>query len=149
MKEKNKFRYAEKCLYEYKKNLARLDVLCEDLRVLQCSSDVKVQRYDRIFSTNGCPSDPVFNHIVKIESIEEEIQKIKRLTDPIDRMIRDFSAPEVLKNSYQNKLLEILRYVYFGNNSWRDVAQEMHIGKSLFFHYKNELVKCAIDYLGL
>lgn len=149
MKENHKFRYAEKCLYEYKKNLARLNVLSEDLRVLKCSSDVKAQSYNLIFSSNGRPSDPVFNYVVKIESIEEEIGKIRRVTDPISRMIKDFSAPEVLENSYQHRLFEIMRYVYFGNNSWRDVAQELHIGKSLFFHCKKELVKCAIDYLGL
>ena len=140
MKEKHKFRFAEKCLYDYKKNLARLNVLCEDLRVLQCSSEVKVQVYDRIFAPNNSPSDPVFNHLIKIENIEEEIKKIKRLTDPIKKMIEDFSSSEVLENSHQNRLLKILRYVYFGNNSWHDVTQEMHIGKSLFFQYKKELV---------
>ena len=40
MKDKTSFRYAEKCLYEYKRNMAGLKVLRDDLRVLEASTDV-------------------------------------------------------------------------------------------------------------
>ena len=32
MRERDKFRYAERCLYDYKRNVAGLKVLREDLR---------------------------------------------------------------------------------------------------------------------
>lgn len=148
MKQNNPYRFAERCLYDYKKNLARIDILNDDLHVLRASSDVHEQSYNPIFSSVGSHSDPVFNYVAKIDRLEEEIRKLKRLTDPITRLMNDLQAPEVLENSKQTIMLQILCLIYFGNNNWQDVAIEIKIGKSLLFQRRGELVKMAIDYLG-
>ena len=76
MSEQNKYRYAEKCLYEYKRNLAGLKVLREDLRVLQAGTDVHAQSYQLTFGFSGTVSDPVHARLVTIEGIEERIRKL-------------------------------------------------------------------------
>ena len=53
MDQENKFRSAEKWLYGYKRNLAGLKVLHEDLRVAQAGLDVHAQNYQYTFNANG------------------------------------------------------------------------------------------------
>ena len=42
------FRFAERCLYDYKTNVARLEVLRADLRTLDALSSAKGQAYDAL-----------------------------------------------------------------------------------------------------
>ena len=43
-----RFRFAERCLYDYKTNVARLEVLRDDLRTLDALSSAKGQTYDAL-----------------------------------------------------------------------------------------------------
>lgn len=83
MQEKNKFRYAEKCLYEYKRNIAALNVLREDLRVERAGTDVHVQNYQFSFGFNSEPSNPVEARLIKIESLERRIQQLSDRSEPL------------------------------------------------------------------
>ena len=148
MKEKNKFRYAEKCLYEYKRNLAALEVLREDLRVVQASTDVHAQSYQSFFSSGGDPSNPVQARLMRIESIEGKIHTLERFTKPIVKLIEDLNAPENLEGSNNKILLSILKLMYFGKNIPDDIADELKIAKRTFFKYRRELVYTAIEYLA-
>ena len=49
MKVSGIFRLTEKLLFSYKDNLARLEILREDLRVLRASGDVHAQSYQLNF----------------------------------------------------------------------------------------------------
>ena len=40
-----KYRYAEKCLWDYKKNIARLNALLSETKELMAASDIHVQDY--------------------------------------------------------------------------------------------------------
>ena len=48
------FRFAERCLYDYLENVARLEALRVELRALDSLSSVRVQTYDGI-PGNGEP----------------------------------------------------------------------------------------------
>ena len=148
MKQKNDFRYAEKCLYEYKRNLAGLKVLREDLRVAQAGLDVHAQNYQYTFNFTGEVSDPVQSRLMKIEGLEERIRKLERVVNPIKQLIEDLTAPEVLEYSENKYLMDILRLMYFGKNPPDAIMNELNIARTTFFKQRRELVNMAISYLA-
>ena len=148
MQEKNKFRYAEKCLYEYKRNIAALNVLREDLRVEQAGTDVHAQNYQLNFSFPGTPSNPVEMRAIKIDTLEGRIKQLERCTKPIEKMISDLDTSENLPNSNNKILLNILKLLYFGKNTVDDIIEEMNIAKRTFSRKRRELVFLASDYLA-
>ena len=64
------FRFAERCLYDYLENVARLEALRVELRALDSLSSVRVQTYDGI-PGNGEPQDTVSACLEKLERIEQ------------------------------------------------------------------------------
>ena len=148
MKEKNKFRYAEKCLYDYKRNLAGLEILREELRVVK-ASDVHAQNYQFVFGFGGQPSNPEETKLMKIESIEHKIQSLERITIPITKMISDLNAPENLRGSNHEILLNVLKLMYFGSNTPNVIMEELKISDRTFSRKRREIVFLAINYLVL
>ena len=149
IQEKNNFRSAEKWLYGYKRNLAGLKILREDLRVAQAGLDVHVQNYQYTFSATGEVSSPVHARVEKIESLEGRIRWLERYTKPITQLIEDLTAPEVLEYSENKALMDILRLMYFGKNPPDVIIEELKIARRTFFKRRRELVNMAISYLAL
>ena len=149
MQEKNSFRSAERWLYGYKRNLAGLKVLREDLRVAQAGLDVHAQNYQYTFSATGEVSSPVHARVEKIESLEGRIRWLERYTKPITQLIEDLTAPEVLEYSENKALMDILRLMYFGKNPPDVIIEELKITRRTFFRQRRELVNMAISYLAL
>ena len=149
MQEKNSFRSAERWLYGYKRNLAGLKVLREDLRVAQAGLDVHAQNYQYTFSSTGEVSSPVHARVERIESLEGRIRWLERYTKPITQLIEDLTAPEVLEYSENKALMDILRLMYFGKNPPDVIIEELKITRRTFFRQRRELVNMAISYLAL
>ena len=149
MKEKDRFRYAEKCLYDYKRNMACLKVLRDDLRVAESSTDVHVQNYQYSFGFNGEPSNPVEARQLKIDRLHERIQALERYTKPITGMIEDLTTPDSLNGSNNEAMMEILRLMYFGGNLPDSIIDELKISRRTFFSRRRTLVYIAITYLAL
>ena len=149
MKERDKFRYAEKCLYEYKRNMACLKVLREDLRVEEAGTDVHAQNYQYSFGFTGEPSNPVEARHVKIETLKERIKVLERYTKPITELIGDLTGADVLNGSNNAALMEVLRLHYFGGNTLDAIVDELKIARSTFYHRRRQLVYVAITYLAL
>ena len=149
VKQKDKFRYAEKCLYEYQRNMACLEVLREDLRVERAGTDVHAQSYQYTFGFTGEPSNPVQARLMKIEKIEERIRLLERWTKPITLLMENLNNPNVLDGSDNKILMDILRLVYFGKNPPDAIIEELNIARRTFFNRRRELVYTAISYLAL
>ena len=149
MKQKDKFRYAEKCLYEYKRNMACIEILKEDLRVERAGSDVHVQNYQYTFNFTGEPSNPVQARLIKIEQIEERIRKLERCTKPITQLVKDLTSAESLDTSHNKELYEVMKLMYFGNNQPDAIIEELRVAKRTFARRRRELVLTAISYLAL
>ena len=143
----SRFRFAERCLYDYKANTARIEVLRADLKVLDAASSVKVQNYYGI-PGSGTPSDSVSRRLQCIEKVEEDILYLERRTLPIRRLYDDLREDYVLADSPKMILRGILDLFYFGENTWQATAHELGLGKTSFFKNRRELVKLAIRYLG-
>ena len=149
MKQKDKFRYAEKCLYEYKRNLACLEILREDLRVERAGTDVHVQNYQYAIDFTGTPSNPVHARMIKIEQLEERIQKLERWTKPITQLEKDLTSAESLDTSRNKELYEVMKLMYFGKNSSDAIIEELKIARRTLSRRRRELVLTTINYLGL
>ena len=149
MKQKDKFRYAEKCLYEYKRNMACLEILREDLRVERAGTDVHVQNYQYEINFTGMPSNPVHARLVKIEQLEERIRKLERWTKPITQLEKDLTSAESLDTSRNKELYEVMKLMYFGKNQPDAIIEELKIARRTFYNRRRELVYTAISYLAL
>ena len=149
MKQKDKFRYAEKWLYGYMKNMACLEILRGDLELKLSGSDVHAQNYQTPFGFSGEPSSPVHSYIVSIETLEARIKHLERWTKPITKLIADLNNPYTLSGSKNTDLLQILNLMYFGENPPKEVMTELKIPDRTFTRRRRELVRIAIDYLGL
>ncbi len=145
------FRIAERCLYDYKKNLARLNILREDLRTLKAMPSVKVQDFelDDIILSAGGHSDPVMARLIRIEQLENEIAWLDRRTKPITRFVEDLKRSHPVEGSLKADFLILLKNLYFEEHTPEEVVKLMGVGRSLFYKRKQELVKNICLYLGL
>ena len=120
MKDNMNFRLAEKCLYDYPKNLKRIEILIDDLEILRMNGDVHAQNY-QAFGSHSEISDPVAKHYAKIEALENQIKRLQRNTAPITRLLDD------LQRSRQSKMIkdyqQILELFYFHRSSIPQIAQ--------------------------
>lgn len=141
------FRFAERCLYDHKTNIARLEALWADLRTLDALSSAKGQAYDGL-PCLGYLQDAVSARLERIETLEEDIQQLERRTGPIRRLYDDLRAGYVLEGSPKTILRGLLELFYLGENTWQATAEELGLGKTSFFKKRKELVELAIRYLG-
>ena len=139
------FRFAERCLYDYKTNVARLEVLRADLRTLDAMSSARGQTYDAI----PCPGylrDAVSARLERIEMVEEGILHLERRTLPIRRLYDDLQENYVLADSPKMILRGILELFYLGENTWQATASELGLSRMSFFRRRNELVALSLRY---
>ena len=149
MKPDGIFRFTEKLLFSYKDNLARLNILTEDLRVLRAGGDVHAQNYQMTFNFSE-PSDPVAAHTDKIISLETQIKKLERSTTPITRLIQeiDKNAAEASEYSPVKDFQALLKFFYFGGCTLYDVAEITKKSRRTLSSRRRKLVYKAADYLG-
>lgn len=142
-----RFRFAERCLYDYLENVARLEVLRADLKVLDAASSVNGQNYDGL-PCLGYLRDAVSARLERIENLEEDIRYLERKTEPIRRLYDDLRAGYVLEGSPKTTLRRILELFYLGENTWQATAEELRLSRMSFFRRRNELVGLSLRYLG-
>ena len=144
MPERNIYKYAEKCLYDYPMNLSRLKVLHEDLRVLRAGSDVHAQT-GQIYIV----FDPVSSYVEKLDRLESQIKRIERNTTPITTLHNDLTQSSKSGSNRKADYLKILDLYYFDGSSLDFVVQALHCSRSTLFYKRRELVRLTIGYLGL
>ena len=142
------FKYAEKCLYDYKRNVACLELLRSDLRLERSGTDVHAQNYQYAFNFTGTPANPVEARLLRIERIEERILQLERCTQPISRMIEDLQAPYVHEGSAKADMYPLMELYYFGQNSLTLVLSELHISKPILYKRRRILVRMLMGYMG-
>ena len=142
------YRYAEKCLYDYRRNVACLEILRDDLRVEKAGTDVHAQSYQSVLDFGGDPSNPVQARMMRIEKLEERIRILERLTRPITRLIQDLTAPYVREGSVKAEMYSLMELYYFGQNTVEIVLSELHIGKHGMYNLRRDLVKLLMRYMG-
>lgn len=147
-KERDMFKYAEKCLYDYPRNMACLEVLRGDLQLEHSGSDVHAQNYQAPLTFSGLPTNPIEARQMRIERLEERIRQLERCTKPISRLIEDLKAPYVHEGSEKAELLPLIELYYFGVNSSTYIMSELHIGRQSLYNRRRMLVKMLMRYMG-
>ena len=148
MSVKEYYRYTEKCLYDYHRNLACLEILREDLRVERAGTDVHAQSYQNTLDFSGNPSDPVEARMMRIEKLEERIRFLERLTQPLTRLIEDLTAPYIHEGSVKAEMYSLMELYYFGQNSITEVMCKLNLSRKSMYIKRQELVKMAMGYMG-
>ena len=141
------FRFAERCLYDYRENVARIEALRVELKSLDALSSVKVQTYDGI-PGSGWICDTVSERLERIERVEQHILFLERRTLPITLLEADLSSPYVLEPA-KKEMLGILRLRYIHSSTWERTMAVLNIGKSTYLRRRKDLVGMAIRYLAL
>mgnify|MGYP007101887388 CR=1 FL=1 len=149
--EKEIAQYVEECLQDYPANLTRIEVLKKDLEVLRALGDVKAQNYVKIYNNDSrtTPDDPVAQHVQKVMKLEEEIERLKRVTEPLTKMIQDLKSPYALDKSLNSDFIKILGLSYFGRNQTPIILDATGWSRAGFFRKKKQLAELARSYLGL
>lgn len=150
MTDKETLQYIDECLEDYPSNLTRIEVLNKDLNMLRASSDVHAQNYLTIRNKDSKTrhSDPVVSYVLKIEKLEEEIGRLKRITEPISKMIQDLKTPYASESSLNNDFIKILGLYYFGRNPIQIILDITQWSRAAFFRKKKKLALLAKNYLG-
>ena len=148
MKDFDMFKFTEKCLYDYKMNMAGLEILRSDLQLERSGSDVHAQNYQAIYSSGGTPSKPVETRMQRIEHLEEQIRRLERQVEPITRLMEDLKASYVHEGSMKADLLPLMELFYFGQNTLPFVLSELHISKPILYKRRCALVRMLMGYMG-
>ena len=136
------FRFAERCLYDYLENVARLEVLRVELKALDAMSSTGSPKYDGM-PAPGDPRDAVSARLERIERVEQDILHWERKTLPIGRLLNDLQSPDVLADSPKIELLKILRLKYLGWNTWKRTRGALGMSEATLTRRRKELVDLA------
>ena len=141
MKNNSDYKFAEKCLYEYKKNLYAITLLKQDLATVRETTDVKAQEYEKPIDTTCKTSDPVYARVVNIELLEKRITKLERITNPITKLKKELSKkPELQK---------VLTWFYFGGIDKPEVLKKLLISQAEFYRRRKQIIFLAIGFLQI
>lgn len=142
------YKYAEKCLYEYNKNLAALETLRQELQIERSNIDVHAQSYEQNVRSTGTISNPVWLRLMRIDKLEGRIRQLEHYTEPVTRLIADLKAPYVREGSPKAILYSLMELYYFGQNNIATIMSELHISRPSMFRHKENLVRTLMGYMG-
>ncbi len=144
MRKREVFRKTEHCLYHYRLNTARLEVVRSELEKLRQAGDVHAQDYSGRMNAGACNADPISSYVHKLLSLEHRISVLERYTQPITRLITDLQhSPEKMSRNY----LLVLEYFYFSGLTVPRILEIIHWSRSTFFSRRLSLVILASDYI--
>lgn len=149
MTAREKFRYVEKCLYNYHANLTRIEVLRFDLAELRRRGDVKVQNYNQNVRSYGNHSDPPAEHEAECTRLENEIARLMRITQPITLMLNHLDNPFAGDMSWKKSLKAVYHAVYEGGNPMENASEILRMSRKTCYARRVELVNMAGEYLGV
>jgi hypothetical protein len=139
------FQFAESCMYNYLENVARVEALRDDLKVVDSST--VVQNYGEHTAPDGY-TDSVPARMLKIDMLESLIIGLERWTNPITRVITDLESKYNLSPKRQ-EMLEILKIRYLGGNTWERTIECLKINRRTFIKRREQLVAMVIRYMHI
>ena len=130
--------YIEKCLFDYKANLAEIETLNEEINSLM---SLHGQSYG-INNNSLSTGDPVANCINQKLNIERKIAKLKKRVNPVERLLNDLNGSSFREQ--QMKGILVLRYI--GHEDKEFVKNEIAISEATFWRRNRELLRIAKRY---
>ena len=133
-------RYVERCLYNYRENLAMLQNLKAELMTLQSLHGASYEGH----SINGV-ANPVFDVTARIISLEKKIMANLKRTRPVARLCGMLTCIHTLRHS---QMAGILKLRYFRHYSVNRVIRELAISQPTYWRRNDELLRKAREYLN-
>lgn len=133
------FQYVESCLYNYRENRERLDLKRLELRnipLLRSTTD-----YQERVDSGVSMSEPVAVIMLRIESIEEDIRRLEKKTEPVIRLL--FTLRE-----QRSPLVDLLDYRYFQQLPWDRCLELLHVSRGTFKTWRVRLIEKAARMFG-
>ena len=132
-------RYIERCLWDYRDNLASIEMMREELAGL-------MSVHGQELGKNGANevSDPVPKVCERVMMLERNIKKVEKMTLPITRMLEGLCGSE-LRVKQMN---EVLRLKYFEHESTNVVIRKAGISATTYFRRIGEIKRLARKYFG-
>ena len=140
------YRYTEKVLHSYKRNVGTSEKLAEELDMLREVGDIQGQSYGNAVNMSAV-SDPVLAYVIKVESIEKKLKRIKRRVKAVDRLREDLRECKVITIASPRNLLRILTEYYIEGLTVNEFLSIHNWIRSTFYVRKRELVIIAGEYL--
>ena len=114
-----RYKYIEKVLYSYSKNLTLQQIYTEGLFCLELHGDIRVQDYKEGVTVGGV-SDKVLDYVHKKHIYERRLSRINMEVYAVERLIRRLEGSH---GEHDMKLLHVLEAVYIaGDNTRKDIA---------------------------
>ena len=132
--------YVEKCLWEYRENVAML----EHLRAL-CQGLMSVRGHSYEAHIAGNVTNPVLDITDKRLKLESRIARTELRVKPVERLNRDMA-----NGAYNDRhIREVLKLRYMEHHSVDTVRDMLHISSSTYGRAKERLLKVACKYFGI
>ena len=131
--------YVEKCLYDYKVNIAEIEALIEKRSGLM---SMRAQSYH---SNNSYEvNDPVGNTVNQKLAIDKRISKLEKCVKAVEKLVND------LKGSASNvrQMAGILQLRYIQHEDKEVIKEKIRISERTFWRRVKELIRLAKRYLG-
>jgi len=140
------FRYAEKCLYDYPLNCAKLERQTEKLEELCATSAATVQGYER-GGHCGEPGNPVMRRALGVVALEGEVERLRRKVEPVKEVLRALDSPFVVDGTALEGLAKLARMYYFAKRPKGDVVKGLGVTRQTVYNMRLRLVHMVIKYI--
>ena len=131
--------YVERCLWDYRDNLASIEIMREELAGL-----MSVHGHDFGGTDGNGIADPVPRVCERAMSLERTIKKAERMTVPITRMHEGLCGSDLRIH----QMREVLRLKYFEHESKEVVIRKAGISETTYFRRCREIKRLARKYFG-
>ena len=132
--------YVEKCLYEYKSNIAVLEYLQEEKNNLM---SIHGHSYD--IENKSSMSNPVLTTVNQSMELEKKIACLKRKIVPVRKLLDDLAVGKSLRVQQMREIL-ISKYVAHEDN--QHVQEKMCVSVSTYWRRVREFLRLARKYFG-
>ncbi len=132
--------YVERCLWEYRENVAMLEQLREF-----CKGLMSVRGHSYEAHIAGNVTNPVLDVTHKKLKLEARIAKIELRVKPVERLNAD-----IANGAYNDRhIREVLKLRYMEHHSVDAVRDMLHISSSTYGRAKKKLLRVACKYFGI
>ena len=131
--------YVEKCLYDYKVNIAEIEALIEKRSGLM---SMRAQSYH---SNNSYEvNDPVGNTVNQKLAIDKRISKLEKCVKAVEKLVNDLNGSA----SNVRQMAGILQLRYIQHEDKEVIKEKIRISERTFWRRVKELIRLAKRYLG-
>ena len=140
MKQNEKYRYAEHCLYSYRKNQETYRTIKLELQRLRSGSDVHGQNYGKRTQTGSI--SPVERYVERIEKLEYHLRRIKQELKPVLKVIL-----ETRHKTPWNIMRVILESYYLDHGHSEHIRARYRLTRKAYYEERRRLVRRVIFHM--